>query len=1229
MKYGELVEFTPVQSVKQLRDAVSADQALEDVQTYVISETMRDQLANLVLPNLRFDNPDHDHKGLLLIATYGTGKTHLMSAVASVAERAELLPCLTDAGTQEAAGPVAGRFKVLRVEIGAVTTNLRTILTNELTRGLADLGIEYTFPSADGITNNKAALEDMMAAFEAAYPDQGLLLAIDEMLDYLRGRKDAEIILDLGFLRELGEFTRNSRFRILAGVQESLFDNPRFDAAKSELQRVSERYQTFRIHRDDIAYVVQKRLLAKTAEQKARIREHLTKFSAAFESLGKDLETFVDLFPVHPAYLKVFEDLTLVEKRRILSSLTQQLRQRLDVEVPTDEPGLVCFDAYRAELDEDPTNRSNPEVRSVLEPSRVVRDLVMRNLEAGADREPALRILDALTIHRLTTYDLDAPIGLTYADLRDDLCLVPPGVPELEADFLEMSVETLVGEIRKAATGQFISVNESNGQVYLDLNKNVAYDEQIDQRVESIDDEALDRAYFDLLAQVLEVTDAPYVSGYKIWSYQLPWAAKKVERTGYLFFGAPNQRSTAQPARDFYLYFLHPFDPVAFNDEEKSDEIFFQLEDPAEAFTTALGRYAAANAKAAETSGETRQGFLARAQKFGQEAVKWLRDNLSSHVKVTYQGERKPLAEWLAGVPGGRRTLKEQLEAIAAAALSPHFDARYPGYPVFAEQLTAANLANAVQNALGTVASKPTNLGKSVLTSLGLRDYSETLTLDGQYAKALLDVLNTAAPQAVNREKLLAERDPGVETWAPWHLEPAWLTVVGAVLTALGRADLTFRNGTKITALNLDELARMPLTDLEGLAFLQPPATTDTAGFVRLATLLGLPPALGQSELTPESATHFLERSQTIHDEVLSIQSYVQSHPRLWGEEVIDDPDTRLRRLRDALDLLSDVRARDNVGKLKRFSFKGDVLDRAEAGHSEAKRLTELRKVADQLGPEIEYLKQAGDVLGQHDPFDAEAEAVKDKLRRLLRTDPSSKSLATEVRHDAQRLRTKYRQFADERHQAVRLSPSDEQTKEAATKGPYWRDLTVLQGIEIIPDGQFGKLQEKIVGLYACKQYEPKVYDSGYSCPYCSYRPSPSNDPAAKVQLTKTIEEAKNLWATWTTHLTDSLTDAEIQERLDLLSAGERTALAPLTNGTLAPGEVTPALVSAVQQVLDDLQVVPLSADDLAEALFPGGRATTPAQAASAFQTWLERVTRENGGNASTIRLKLEGTQKQ
>ena len=78
MKYGDVIHFDPIQSVKVLRDADTADQAAEDVRTFVISERMADQLSGVIFPNLDFSEP-RDTRGLLVVANYGTGKTHLMS----------------------------------------------------------------------------------------------------------------------------------------------------------------------------------------------------------------------------------------------------------------------------------------------------------------------------------------------------------------------------------------------------------------------------------------------------------------------------------------------------------------------------------------------------------------------------------------------------------------------------------------------------------------------------------------------------------------------------------------------------------------------------------------------------------------------------------------------------------------------------------------------------------------------------------------------------------------------------------------------------------------------------------------------------------------------------------------------------------------------------------------------------------------------------------------------
>ena len=251
MKYGELIQFDPIETVVQLRDADNASAAHQLVNTYVISEEMADRLIHLVIPQLQFGQPI-DNKGILVVGNYGTGKSHLMSVISGIAEDASLLKALHHDGVAESAEQIAGRFNVIRTEIGATTMSLRDILIAELEEHLEKLGVHYSFPEAGTISSHKRAFEDMMNAYHQMFPDHGLLLVVDELLDYLRTRKDQEIILDLNFLREIGEVCKNLKFRFLAGVQEAIFDNPRFSFVADSIRRVKDRFEQILLVRSDV-----------------------------------------------------------------------------------------------------------------------------------------------------------------------------------------------------------------------------------------------------------------------------------------------------------------------------------------------------------------------------------------------------------------------------------------------------------------------------------------------------------------------------------------------------------------------------------------------------------------------------------------------------------------------------------------------------------------------------------------------------------------------------------------------------------------------------------------------------------------------------------------------------------------------------------------------------------------------------------------------------------------
>jgi predicted ATPase len=387
MQYKTLFQFNSIESVIELQSANNTNQAKQLVSSYVISKLLALRLAKLVFVN--------DNKALLIVGNYGTGKSHLMAVISSIAENADLLNELTNTKVKKAAKVIAGQFKVLRIEIGATTMSLRDILFSELERFLARFDLNFQFPAASSITNNKAAFEDMMLVFERQFPGQGLLVVVDELLEYLRSRSDQALIFDLNFLREVGEVCKNSRFRFIAGVQEAIFDNPRFEFVANALRRVKDRFEQLLITRQDIKYVVSQRLLKKSASQEQKIRDYLSGFASFYPNINERMTEFIDLFPVHPDYIDIFASITVIEKREILKTIEYSVNSLLKQKLPTDHIGLITYDSYWQILLQNPCFRSLPEIREVIEASQVLENRLKKAFTRPIYQDMALRIIYA------------------------------------------------------------------------------------------------------------------------------------------------------------------------------------------------------------------------------------------------------------------------------------------------------------------------------------------------------------------------------------------------------------------------------------------------------------------------------------------------------------------------------------------------------------------------------------------------------------------------------------------------------------------------------------------------------------------------------------------------------------------------------------------------------------------------------------------------------------------
>ena len=131
MKYADLVHFEPVETIIQIRQADEKQKARELVESYVISDRMAEHITDVVFPQLHYDQPQ-DNKGILIVGNYGTGKSHLMSVLSAIAEHPDLAARVRHPGVARKSETIAGKFKVIRTEIGSTVMSLRDIICAEL-----------------------------------------------------------------------------------------------------------------------------------------------------------------------------------------------------------------------------------------------------------------------------------------------------------------------------------------------------------------------------------------------------------------------------------------------------------------------------------------------------------------------------------------------------------------------------------------------------------------------------------------------------------------------------------------------------------------------------------------------------------------------------------------------------------------------------------------------------------------------------------------------------------------------------------------------------------------------------------------------------------------------------------------------------------------------------------------------------------------------------------------
>jgi len=517
------------------------------------------------------------------------------------------------------------------------------------------------------------------------------------------------------------------------------------------------------ITRDDIKYVVAERLLKKDAQQLHWIREYLQQFTPCFDRMNERLDEFVRMFPVHPDYINTFERVrgAGIEQRQVLRSLSRQMQALMEQVVPTDKPGVFSYDTYWDELRGDPSAKTNPEIGQVIEVGETLFTRIDQAYPTATEIDFAKRLVAGLAIHRLSVGDVYNEMGATAAELRDSLCLYLPGIEQLPGEKsknLETQIVAVLTKIRKTVNGQFFSKNKANDQFFLDLKKTEDFDAYIENKVPLLTDD-------------------------------------NVNRPGWMFLGSPNERETAKPPLDYYMYFIQPYNPPKLKKEFiRSDEVLFVLQNADAEFDRCLNYYAAAIDLHASATGNAKNVYKLKADGYLKEMQTWLKSHFKEAYIAQYNGQNKPMMDWLKGTSvrnisglGDSQigSLKDIFEAVASHILANHFEALAPEYPSFSQWITYDNIESAAKDALSVVSGgAATKRANAVLDALELLDGDKIAPLQSRYAQAVLAVLQSKQQgQVVNQAELLEAINSRLY-FKPdsFRLEPEWLLVLIACL---------------------------------------------------------------------------------------------------------------------------------------------------------------------------------------------------------------------------------------------------------------------------------------------------------------------------------------------------------------------------------------------------------------------------------------------------------------
>lgn len=1221
MKYSELIQFDPIDEIIKFSQLGNEDYRTKIVQNFVCSKTYEESIIPKICAILDLSST-RETKGIQIVGNYGTGKSHLMSLFSVIAEDAGYLNMLKNDKARERLKTIAGKYKVYRFELGN-NQELWDIVTYRIDEALKQWGVDYSISEDDrkgASYSEKLAL--MLDAFEEVYPDKGFLLVIDEMLSYLKGRSTPDMLnRDLAVLQALGQMSDRTHFRMVFGVQELIYQSAEFQFAKDMLSKVNERYADMTIQKEDVQYIAQQRLLQKNEYQKQYIRKHLTRFSAMFPHMNNNMDSYVNLFPVHPNY---FDNFALIRigksQREVLKTLSSKFDRMKNDEVPENEPGLICYDSYWNDMLSNVDLKADPDVRRVSEVTALVDQKIDENFTKGLAPKRALahRIVSASAIKMLQA-DLTQANGVSAEALATDLCPIDPTCENYD-ELVDLVLTRVLNSMVTATVGQYFEKGDNN-EYHLRIEGGVNYEQKIRDYAASMSNDQKDEYFFQFLAEALPVEGDTYRRGFRIWRHHIEWLSHHCQRNGYIFMGHPNERSTTQPQQHFYLYFMPIFSMEQQKRPAMRDSVYFLMESLSEDFKNQISLYGATLSLMGIASSDEKLRYKQLLDKVFRNARDLFNQQFLRNTTVEYMGKQHPM-ENMQGAQAESKI--DAVSQVASHLLEEQFESENPRYPRFTalpQPLTPDNRDNYLRSARSKIAD-PTKLnrnGEAILMGLGLWDNGQLSTQNSPYAASLKQKLDAKGGQVLNRDEILEvffaethefiSRDFKIEA----DLE---MLVIGAMV-ALGEVELKLNGGGNINASKIADFAGLQPQDAYTFANICPPKGVNIPLVREL--MMGLLGVDRTGEIDKPNTSVFADltaKAKKVEEEVVRLQHEIQNGVRIVGTiEVISRDDiTSFNIMLDRLKGICNLLPRYNsAAKIANFNIPVDVVRTAMTKTMEEFRqmqclLDEIRK----FGKMASYMTTALSNVPEGHPLRGEIESVIGLLPSLARITPQERK---NLDNQLQQIRGKYVDFYMQKYFDAHVSEIDYQRVKRLQIDERKKVCDEVRQTPFINPSRYDVWLRKLALL---KPVDSRV-TSGWmnETPVAPDAFNPVNSTGLLPRVDELTDELDDIYNEYATSFLDALNDPSVKSNFDLLTDEERITAEQYREGKITLKQpYVKQLASIIQKLQRNFRRIEIARDDL---LGIFSRPMTKKQIISKFTEYINKA--DNDENSEDVRI--------